>query len=804
MLETIVSVPEALTTDHRIAEAQANARAVLTVVEAMDAATTVKEAIEVTLDATRTAFGWAYGSYWALDESTRALHFVQESGTVNAEFREVTMNASFKEGTGLSGRAWRTRELVFVSDLGTVTDCVRAPVAQRAGVKSGVCFPIIVGSRVIGTMDFFATETLTLTDERLDALRGIGRVVSSSFERLAAGERQLEAAANTSAINQVLGAMSAARSTEEAVKSALETVRSSFGWAYGSFWSLDEADRALKFKSQSGTVNPEFQRVTEEASFREGEGLSGRTWKTRELVFVADLGTVLDCVRAPVAQRAGVKSGVCFPIIVNSRVIATMDFFATETLTLSQERLDALRNVGRLVSTTFERLTDAERQAENSTNTDAVNQVLGALSAASTTSEAVQVALDTVRTAFGWAYGSFWTLDEADRALRFETQSGTVNPEFQRVTVEARFREGEGLSGRAWKTRDLFFVSDIGTMTDCVRAPVAQRAGVKSGVCFPIIVEGRVTGTMDFFATRTLTLSTERLDALRNVGRLVSAAVERITGVMRLAQMVSGIEQNVSGLVGTANSLTDLALGLSSISEENNQQAGVTAATAEQTSRNVQTVATASEELSISIREIAKSVQDSSRLTMDSVSLAKEANASITQLGESSQEIGKVVKLITSIAQQTNLLALNATIEAARAGEAGRGFAVVASEVKELAKETARATEDIGTKIEAIQRDTQRAVDAIVRISESIGRINEISVTISSAVEEQAVTTQEITRNMTEAAAGTSDVVRNISAVADASKESSNQASSVLDASKRLTELSASLGGLVSAYQHKG
>ena len=189
--------------------------------------------------------------------------------------------------------------------------------------------------------------------------------------------------------------------------------------------------------------------------------------------------------------------------------------------------------------------------------------------------------------------------------------------------------------------------------------------------------------------------------------------------------------------------------------EETSAQANVVSAASEQVSKNVQTVATGVEEMNSSIREIAKNATESARVAGQAVSAADTANKTISKLGESSSEIGKVIKVITSIAEQTNLLALNATIEAARAGEAGKGFAVVANEVKELAKETAKATEDIGHKIEAIQADTRGAVDSIQQIGKVIAQINDISNTIASAVEEQTATANEMSRNVGEAAKGT-------------------------------------------------
>ena len=191
-------------------------------------------------------------------------------------------------------------------------------------------------------------------------------------------------------------------------------------------------------------------------------------------------------------------------------------------------------------------------------------------------------------------------------------------------------------------------------------------------------------------------------------------------------------------------------------------QASTVSAATEQVSRNLQTVATGAEEMSSTIKEIAKNAGEAAKIASEAVRSAQTTNAIVSKLGESSIEIGQVIKVITSIAQQTNLLALNATIEAARAGEAGKGFAVVANEVKELAKQTAKATEDISRKITAIQEDTKGAVEAIGSIDGIIHQINDISNTIATAVEEQSATTNEMSRNVTEAARGSESTSRRI------------------------------------------
>jgi methyl-accepting chemotaxis protein len=186
------------------------------------------------------------------------------------------------------------------------------------------------------------------------------------------------------------------------------------------------------------------------------------------------------------------------------------------------------------------------------------------------------------------------------------------------------------------------------------------------------------------------------------------------------------------------------------------------------------------------------------------VKTAETTNATVAKLGESSAEIGQVIKVITSIAQQTNLLALNATIEAARAGEAGKGFAVVANEVKELAKETAKATEDISQKIEAIQSDTKGAVEAIGQITGIINQLNDISNTIASAVEEQTATTNEIARNVQEGAKGGAQVTENIASVAQAAKSTTQGANDTQTAAGELARLAAELQQVVGQFDYDG
>ena len=289
----------------------------------------------------------------------------------------------------------------------------------------------------------------------------------------------------------------------------------------------------------------------------------------------------------------------------------------------------------------------------------------------------------------------------------------------------------------------------------------------------------------------------------------------RVAKVIKIATDVTANVRQRLSLVQVLKEVSDSAQTLSSASEElsaNSQQmvanaeetaaqAGVVSAAAQQVSTNVQTVAAGTEEMSASIREIAKNAQEAAKVAAVGVTAADSASDTISKLGVSSAEIGKVIKTITSIAQQTNLLALNATIEAARAGEAGKGFAVVANEVKELAKETAKATEDISQKIEKIQSDTSHAVAAISEINGVINKISEFQETIASAVEEQTATTNEITRNIVEAAQGSTEIAQNILGVAEAARNTTLGATDTEKAALELARMAASLQGTVASIK---
>jgi methyl-accepting chemotaxis protein len=268
-----------------------------------------------------------------------------------------------------------------------------------------------------------------------------------------------------------------------------------------------------------------------------------------------------------------------------------------------------------------------------------------------------------------------------------------------------------------------------------------------------------------------------------------------------LSASIGAIADNAQALATSSEQLTGISQAMSSTSEETSAQANVVSSASAQVSMNVQTVASGTEQMDTSIRDIARNASEAAKVTTDAVRVAEATTATISKLGQSSETIGAVVKVITSIAQQTNLLALNATIEAARAGEAGKGFAVVANEVKELAKETAMATDDIGRRIEAIQTDTLGAVEAIANISAIIDHINDISNTIASAVEEQTATTNEMARSLGEAAKGSIDIAQNISGVAHSARSATKAACDTSGAAAALARMATELRAHVAQFK---
>ncbi|WP_433828212.1 methyl-accepting chemotaxis protein [Actinoplanes sp. CA-015351] len=307
----------------------------------------------------------------------------------------------------------------------------------------------------------------------------------------------------------------------------------------------------------------------------------------------------------------------------------------------------------------------------------------------------------------------------------------------------------------------------------------------------------RVGRVLDQVAEGDLT-GDPRVDQRDEVGQMASA-LRRATTTLR--QTVTDLAAHSQKLATEAEALADTSRQSAASADQGAQQAALVADSAASMSHNIQTVAAGAEEMGASIREISESATQAADVASRAVGVTANTSAVMAKLGESSVQIGNVIKTITAIAEQTNLLALNATIEAARAGEMGKGFAVVASEVKELSQETARATEDIGVRVAAIQTDTAGAVAAIEEISEIIARINDFQTTIASAVEEQSATTVEMSRNVNEAAYAGSRVAETIGSVATSVQQTTAGVTQVDRSAGDLATMSLDLRQIVDRFK---
>ncbi|MGY2127720.1 methyl-accepting chemotaxis protein [Blastococcus sp. SYSU DS0617] len=466
----------------------------------------------------------------------------------------------------------------------------------------------------------------------------------------------------------------------DAHRTIVTTLARELGLDYGAAWMADP-DGGFSLAAEGGRYT-DAMRAARVERLMPHEGLAGRAIKTQDVVLANETTDPGFCGRWKAAQAAGARRGCVLPILdERGAVVSLYEFYNDSELPFfggRQSKWRALRGV--LVHAQRAALARAHLQ-ETLHDREAVTTVVTKIGAARNQEEALRVALDTVRSAFGWAYGSYWALDESANVLRFQQESGSAGEEFRAVTLSASFAQGVGLSGRAWRAKELVFVQDIGQVTDCVRAPAAQRAGVKSGVCFPLVVSGRVVGTMDFFVTDTIELSDSRSASLRNVQQLVS-------------QRLDVLRRN------------------------------------EESAENAR-------ELLVTVGRLREAANEAGQVAESAVHQASTMTGDVVALDEASAAVGEVIRIISGIADQTNLLALNATIEAARAGEVGKGFAVVASEVKDLARETAKATQRVADQIAGIQTSSKAVGEGIRTTGEIIGRLDEVQNRIGDVLGEQ-------------------------------------------------------------------
>jgi methyl-accepting chemotaxis protein len=544
-----------------------------------------------------------------------------------------------------------------------------------------------------------------------------------------------------------------------------------------------------------------------------------------------------DAARKIVADNAAFNNAVTSLLDEQVRRMAQLDGDAYRQAVYANIAWN-LRDVGGYNASVHKNLVGANRAAteaekmEYSRSQGRADQILMSLQELRgnpATPANVAAALDKMNEAYVTRFGKELKLVKDGAASgKYEHDVDTYFVESQRglgSVVEVRnafYDNAEQILGTAYSAAQFSFVIALAGLIAVVAASAALITMVRRRVCKPIV---DLTATMSRLASGNTSDEITGVERSDEIGAMAAAVrvfkdnmieAERLAaekaaendGKMRRAhvldELTRAFEAKVTELVGGLSSassiMEDTAQSMSSTATATNRQAAVVAAASEQTSGNVQTVASATEELTSSISEIGRQVAQSTEIAARAVENARRTGETARSLAEGAQKIGDVVTLIQSIAAQTNLLALNATIEAARAGDAGRGFAVVASEVKSLAGQTAKATTEISEQIASIQTASDQTVTAIQDVANVIAEIDQIGTAIAAAIEEQGSATKEISRSVSEAARGTQEVNSNITGVQKAADDTGSAAQQVLGAAEQLSSQSQELAGQVNRF----
>lgn len=596
----------------------------------------------------------------------------------------------------------------------------------------------------------------------------------ASFALLHFSFKKLQKKANTTqknfqTIKELNNFLEKSKSIEDSIQFVLDTIRTKYGFNYGSFWEVQ--NQVLKFKQDTGFVNDEFKRVSEVSSFAEGIGVNGRAWKNRDLLFVRDLSEVSDCVRAPAARRAGVKSGISFPVIVNEKVIGTMDFFSIKKISkLNPEEEDFFKQISLLISDQFTKISTIQNITR------------------------IKVALDNVTTNVMMADNQFKVTyvnkailnmfrnaeSEIQKGLRnfnVDSMIGSVidiyhkNPEHQRNLLSTFTKTHETditIAGRHFHLIANPIIDENGNRLGSVVewSDTTNQIAIQNEI--EDIIQGAIKGDFTkriqlegksgFYyklsqgINHFLDISSQGLnEAVLALSKLsqgdlnaeIKTEYEGTFGelkdyvnntIKKLKEILSEVQAKADNLLEAAEEVTATAHNLS-------QGASEQAASVEETSASL-------EEMTASIDQNAENAKQTESIATKSAKEAEEGGKAVQNTVDAMKEIAKKISIIEDIAYQTNLLALNAAIEAARAGEHGKGFAVVASEVRKLAERSQKSANEISNLATNSVQIAETAGKLINQIVPAIHKTADLVQEIAAASKEQSTGVGEVNKAM--------------------------------------------------------
>jgi methyl-accepting chemotaxis protein len=666
--------------------------------------------------------------------------------------------------------------------------------------KKTIAIPLIHDDQRYGYLQLFPREGRSEDRIRSIGLQELSRSLSNRISLIRYRERSRSISIETQAIQKFVQGIDQLHQPQDVIHLACQVIQPLFNGFYLVYRDLNPLSNRLEFCFDLGSSSSQHREREQKLTYRPGEGIPGRCAETRESVT-----EVIDRVALSRTSESA-RTRITIPISMDDQVKGVIEVFSRDSV-IPPHRFMTVRSLTQLTSNALVRIAKQEEMIRSTTIID------------HTPINILYADRDfKIRYINHSALETFKKLEKllpipADQLLGQSIDLFHRDPSHQRAILSDPKKLPYFTSieiGHEMMDLGIFPIVDsrkqyIGPMVTL--EVVTEKMAIKHRADELALREQeqaaalrrRVDELLKIVENARLGDLTQRIqmdgdEAICMVGQ----SLDEFFGSLR--KSIAAIAENATNLSSSAEELTAISNQMSDQTQESAMQAGVVSSSAALVSKNMHTVSTAVDQMSVSIREIAKNATDATRIATTAVRVADATNHTIHQLGQSSAEISQVIKVITSIAQQTNLLALNATIESARAGEAGKGFAVVANEVKELAKKTAHATEEISSKIEAIQRDTHQAIDAITQISDIINQVNDISSCIASAVEEQNATTNEINRNISEAAKGAEDIAQNISTVARAAEATTLGSTNTQYAAQELSRMALGLQELVSRF----